>query len=228
MSTSGGWYAQQAKANPDLFRVVFDFNHRPQFWVHPQVVEGLPEAAVVKALAEAKHGTTHLAGWLSRTLELDVHEPEWDFEDTRRRLNLLAPETLAKIARFAAAALSWPGIASVIGKVQMQEIKSSFGEDAHSFALRRARFIVPEIDAVLPESDKPLYDNAIELGWNLLTSAACDEADSIQKRFMLKLPLAIAKKTPRSVPQDIRERAWNRIRKISTEVLTEGETKCFA
>ncbi len=222
------WYAQQAKANPDLFRVVFDFNRHPQFWVHPEVMERLPEATVVKALAGVTHGTSHLASWMCRTLELDAHEPVWDFEEPRRRLNLLAPETLAKIARFAAAALSWPRIASVIGKVQIQEIKGTFGEDAHSFALRRARFIVPESDAVLPESDKSLYDHAMELGWNLLTSAACDEADPIQQRFMLKLPVAIAEKTLLRVPQDVRERAWNRIRKISTEVLTEGETKCFA
>ncbi|MDH4454806.1 MAG: SctK family type III secretion system sorting platform protein [Verrucomicrobiota bacterium] len=228
MSTPGGWYAQQAKANPDLFRVVFDFNHRPQYWVHPEVMDRLPEAAVVKALAGATHGTAHLASWMRRILELDAHEPVWDFEEPRRRLNLLAPETLAKIARFAAAALSWPRLASVIGKVQIQEIKSTFGEDAHSFALRRARFIVPETDAILPESDKPLYDNALELGWNLLTSAACDESDPIQQRFVLKLPTAVAEKTLLRVQQDVREHAWNRIRKISAEVLTEGETKCFA
>ncbi|GEP43729.1 SctK family type III secretion system sorting platform protein [Brevifollis gellanilyticus] len=228
MSTPGGWYAQQAKANPDLFRVVFDFNSRPQYWVHPEVMDRLPDAKVVKALAGATHGSAHLAKWLRNILDLNAHEPVWDFEEPRRRLNLLAPETLAKLARFAAAALSWPRIASVIGKVQMQEIKSTFGEDAHSFALRRARFIIPESDAVLPESDKPLYDNAMELGWNLLTSAACDEADPIQQRFVLKLPMAVAERTLRRVPQDIRERAWNRIRKISTEVLTEGETKCFA
>lgn len=228
MSNSGGWYAQQARLNPDLFRVIFDFYRRPQFWLHPEVLDALPESVVVKALMNTKHGGSHLARWLNRTLSLDVHVPVWNFEEPRRRLNLLRPETLSSLARFAGAAMIWPSISSVIGKKQMQEVKGSFGEDAYAFALRRARFIVSDSDVAKPESGVPLYNYATELGWNMLSSAACDEAEPIQQRFLLKLPPAIAKKTMRRVPQEVRQTAWTRIRKISSEVLTEGEMKCFA
>lgn len=228
MSTPGGWYAQQAKSNPDLFRVVFDFNCRPQFWVHSEVIERLPECAVIQALANATHGTTHLASWLTRTLQLDMHEPIWDFEDPRRRLNLLSSETLTRLASFAGAALCWPRIASIIGKAEIQALKNTLGEEAHAFALRGARFIVPEKDAILPEGDTPIHQHVKDLGWNLITSAACDDADPVQQRFVLKLPSAVASKLIQRVPVEVRERAWNRIRKISAEVLTEGEMKCFA
>lgn len=223
-----GWYLQQAKQNPDLFRVVFDFNRRPQFWLHNEVVETLQQATVVKALSSASHGTAHLSAWLDKALGLDAWEPEWNFENSRRRLALLSPETLARLARFAGAALCWPAIVSVIAKAQIHEIKAALGEDAHAFALRRARLLIPESEALLPPPAKPLAAHAVEIGWNLVTSAAFDEAEPVQRRFSLKLPPTVAQRMAKTVASEARERAWSRVRKITTEVLTEGETKCFA
>ena len=228
MSTHNVWYAAQAKVNPDLFRVIFDFNRRPQFWLHPAVARTLPEAPLVNILASSRHGQGHLAVWLERALGLEAHAPVWDFEEPRRRLTLLGPQALARLAKFAGAALTWPAIVSVIGKSQMQEIRSDLGEDAHAFALRRARLLVPEKDAVLPEANAPLVAHALDLGWNLVTTAAYDELDAIRNRFTLKLPPAVAEKFRRRVDPEVRERAWSRIRQISREVLTEGEQKCFA
>src|SRR4051794_25069242 len=62
MTNQSLWYAAQAKANPDLFRVVYDFNRRPQSWVHASVLDALPHAAVVKALAATtNYGAGHVA-----------------------------------------------------------------------------------------------------------------------------------------------------------------------
>jgi len=228
MKPHSGWYVQQAKANPDLFRVVYDFNCRPQFWLHSAVTEELPHAVVVRALAGAAHGGSHLAAWLSKTLGLGAQEAVWDFQEPRRRLALLSPESLLKLARFAGAALCWPRLSSVIGRTEIQEIKAAIGEDAYSFALRRARLLVAQKDALVPQSGEPLMPQVIEAGWSLVATAASDDADSVQQRLMLKLPPSVAKKTVRPVDPDLRARAWSLIRKISPAVFTEGESKCFA
>ncbi len=228
MKPNSGWYVQQAKVNPDLFRVIYDFNCRPQFWLHSTLMEGLPQSGVVRALAGATHGSGHLSCWLSKTLGLDPGEVEWDFQEPRRRLTLLGPASLARLACFAGAALCWRQLSAIIGRVQIQEVKTALGEDAYSFALRRARLLVSQNDAAISVAGEPLVDHAINMGWNLLATAASDDADCVQQRFMLKLPPAIAKKTVRPVETELRARAWGLIRKITPAALSEGESKCFA
>lgn len=228
MKPHSGWYVQQAKANPDLFRVIYDFNCRPQFWLHAAVMESLPHSGIVRALAGATHGGGHLSAWLSKTLGLAPLEAEWDFQETRRRLALLGPASLERLACFAGAALCWPQLSAIIGRAQIQEIKIALGEEAYSFALRRARMLVPQQESLVSAASESLVDHVISTGWNLLATAASDDADSVQQRFMLKLPPAVAEKTVRPVEATLRARAWGLIRKISPAALTEGESKCFA
>lgn len=228
MNTSGHWYLSQAKTNPDLFRVIFDFNRRPQHWLHPEVVAQLPESRVVQILSQSTHGHAHLATWLTRTFKLDISESIWDFRETRRRLTLLSPATLFQLARFTGAALCWPRLAAIIGKQQIQSLKAALGENAHAFALRRARMIVPETETMQPPQSINLTDHVLNLGWQVVINAAFDEEEAIRKRFALKLPIAVQENLYAVTTPELRDRAWSRVRQISREVLTEGEMKCFA
>src|SRR4051794_35939795 len=116
MSVRGGWYAEQAKVNPDLFRVIYDFNRRPQHWIHPSVVESLPHAPVLHALASTNHGASHVSAWLMRELGLDRDEASWMFEEPRSRLVLLSSSTLRRLASYAGAACCWPRVSTTIGR----------------------------------------------------------------------------------------------------------------
>lgn len=102
------------------------------------------------------------------------------------------------------------------------------GEGAHSFALRRARFLVPENDTASPAEGAPLSVSALDRGWEMLAAAASDEAAAISLRFALKLPPAVASKVDRVSDPEARDRAWSLFRRIATEVLNEGEARCFA
>ncbi len=228
MSTPGGWYAAQSKKNPDLFRVIFDFNRRPQNWVHAEVLGALPHAKVVTALSGSYHGSAHLAEWVTKELGLESAEPCWDFEDKWQRLALLSTETLGRLARFCGAALSWPKISSIIGKVEMQEVKAALGDDAHAFALRRGRLLVSAEEAVLPEGQDPLAPHTLEVGWRLVMTAMGEVTEPLRQRFELKMPPGLPKMNLGPVAPELRERAWQRVSKVTPEVLTEGELKCFA
>lgn len=232
MSTRGGWYAAQAKANPDLFRVIFDFNRRPQHWVHSEVMNSLPHAPVINALTGSRHGSSHLAQWLDRELGLGGSSTCWDFSEARLRLALLGFSTLNRLARYAGAAACWPRVAATISKQEIRELKSALGEKAHVFALRRGRMIVPEHDTVPVPDSTSLGAHAIETGWRTIAAAMQTEHADLLRRFELKLLPEAA----RIVKAALAERsdssskgsAWNRLRKISPEVLSEGELKCFA
>lgn len=228
MNTSGLWYASQAKMNPDLFRVIFDFNRRPQHWLHPEVVAGLPQANVVRVLSQSTHGQSQLSSWLLRTLQLDDCEGVWDFEVIPRRLALLSPASLERLARFTGAALCWPRISAIIGKHQIQELKANLGEETHAFALRRARMIIPEAETMTAQDDISLTDQVHSLGWDVLISAINDGAEGLRRRLLLKMPLKMQCKVTTPLPPDQREKAWRRVRQINREVLTLGEMKCFA
>lgn len=228
MTTHGGWYAGQAKQNPDLFRAVFDFNRRPQHWVHPAVLQTLPHAEVVTSLAGSYHGAGHLAGWLLRQLKLADIEACWDFEEPRRRLFLLSHATLERLARFCGATLHWPRIAAAIGRAEIAEIKGTLGEDAHSFALRRGRMLVPETETAPPTTGISTAQQCLQTGWQLIATALTGDEDAMRRRWWLKLPPGAAGTLPTTAQPELRERAWQRVRRISPHVLTEGELKCFA
>ncbi len=228
MNTRGGWYAAQSKANPDLFRVIFDFNRRPQHWLHPSVMELLPHAPVIQALAGSTHGAGHVSAWLMQELDLLEDEPCWDFEEPRRRLNLLTPATLGRLARHCGATLAWPRIAAVIGRAEIQELKAALGEEAHAFALRRGRMIIPENEAVLPQPGASLAAHVLENGWRLILTAVSEDLGALRRRFKLKLPPDLLSANLGVVAPETRDRAWQRVRKICPQVLTEGEMQCFA
>ena len=230
MSTRGGWYAAQAKANPDLFRVIYDFNRRPQHWVHPSVIESLPHAPVVKALATTNYGAAHVSAWLTRELKLDQDEACWDFEEPRCRIALLSLGTLHRLACYAGAASCWPSVAATVGRDQLREIKATLGEEAHVFALRRGRMVVPESDTAPTTGTTSLAAHALDTGWRMVATAGHDERPAVQRRIALKLPPDVAQSITGKVPapSEMREKAWQRLRKIAPEVLTEGELKCLS
>ncbi len=228
MSTRAGWYAEQSKQNPDLFRAVFDFNRRPQHWLHPEVLQSLPHASVVTALASSYRGAGHLSAWLGQQLGLDELLDCWDFEEPRRRLFLLSHASLERLARFCGATLHWPRIAAMIGRAEIREIKGSLGDDAYTFALRRGRMLLPENEAAPLTSGAPLAAQSLRNGWCLLAAALDGEDEHITRRWRLKLPPADRENLSRPAESGTRERAWQRVRQISPHVLTEGEWKCFA
>ena len=226
LAASYSWYPAQAKANPDLFRAIFDFNCSPQFWLHERVHSSLPHQPVIQALSDSRYGARHLSRWLIQELHLVAQH--WHFEEIRLRLYLLSVGTLYRLARYCAAALTWPRIAAVIGRVEIHELKAMLGEDAHAFAMRRARFIVPQQETVSPVAGQSLGAFALSQGWGMLLRAAMHDSEALSRRLALKLPTDALDLLPDTVSDEQRHLDWTRVQKISKEVLTEGELKCFA
>ena len=225
------WYVHQAKVNPDLFRVIFDFNRRPQSWLHPEVMSALPHRHLVQALSQTNHGASHLSGWLGRELKLDSAETHWDFEEPRRRIALLSATTLHRLSCYAGSAACWPKIAAAIQRDELREVKATLGEEAHVFALRRGRLIVPEEETLSPPSGLSLAQHAMKVGWQIVSAVVENDPATVQQRFALKLPPKVAETLASEgsgLSPEFKSKAWQTLRKISNEVLTEGEAKCFA
>lgn len=228
-SDSPAWAAALLQQNPDLFRLVYDFNNRPSLWVHPQRMEQMPHFAIIKNLNQANAATrSGLEQWTSRHFQLTETAACWDFNEVRQRLALLQHDSLAKLALYCGAALRWSRISMIIAKSQIAELKAHIGEHAHAFALRRGRQVVEQQEASQSLPDYSLNQEIHFLGWTTLLSCMAGESESLLARMQLKLP----DKTPQPVYSKIeeaeRESAWKKVQKVLGEVLTREEMRCFA
>jgi hypothetical protein len=223
------WSASLIRTNPDLFRLIHDFNYRPSHWIHPARAAALPHAAVSTALLQRGQALPQLNRWIAGRLSMQMRETAfWDFTDPRQRLALLSHETLAKIALFCGAAWRWSRIAVIIGRSQIVELKKAIGEQAHVFALRRGRLVIDQKSAFESMPDRTLVQEIHELGWITVLTALGGECAGLLDRFVLKLPEDVPQFDFFGVNARTRDAAWQRVRKVLGEVLSKGEMKCFA
>lgn len=228
-SDSSAWAVALLQKNPDLFRLIYDFNNRPSLWIHPQRLEQMPHFNVIKNLNQSSAATrAGLEQWAVRHFQLTNTTVCWEFKEARQRLALLQHDSLAKLALYCGAALRWSRISMIIAKSQIAELKGHIGEHAHAFALRRGRQVVEQQEA---SQSLPYYSLNQEihfLGWTTLLSCMGGESESLLSRMQLKLP----DKTPQPAYAEIkeaeRESAWKKVQKILGEVLTREEMRCFA
>lgn len=223
------WTISLLKSNPDLFRLIHDFNHRPGHWLHPSRAAALPDAELTAVLLQRGHDLKRLNVILLEKLGLRELPPCWDFSEPRRRLALLRHDTLARLATFCGAALRWSRVATVIGRNQIAELKGAIGEHAHAFALRRGRLVVdPESAAQTTLPGRSLHEEIHELGWHTLLSSLSGESPALLSRLALKLPEDLPQPDYGSIGAETRDSSWQKLRKVLAEVLTREEMRCFA
>ena len=227
--TLQSWYATLAQSNPDLFRLIHDFNTRPQHWVPPQRLSALPNANVVGYLSKAGHSRALLGKWVFNQLGVDPDKASWEFTEPRSRLALLSWEALEALARFSGAALRWSEIKSIIGKEDIQRLKARLGGDAHLFALQRGPFLRSAANLkTLGKNAPPLPDQAWLDGWGMVAKALAGEPLPTIERFLLKVPKEFRDVYSDNLPVEVRDGAWGFIRRVAQEVLPELELRCFA
>lgn len=225
---AAAWATKLVTGNPELFRLVHDFNLRPANWVETSRLSELPNAAVANGLLQNGHGYAEVHAWAATALKLDQQPACWDFAEPRRRIALLGHETLQRLAIFCGSALCWNRISTIIGKSQIAELKGAIGEHAYAFALRRGRMVVPQ-PLPTPVGDNSTLNELIHTqGWRLLLGTMAGEAAAIMSRVSLKLPRHIDVPDEAANPPEGRDSAWSRVRKILPEVLNREELRCFA
>lgn len=226
MSTAR-WMQSLVKTRPDLYRAIYDWNAYPHRWALPAWLDVISVPAPVVALLEkTTRGRQRLSQSFRRALRL--HEELWDFQSPRRRLALLPPATLERLARFAGATVLAPAIARIITRDERRSLTDRIGEDAYLFALRRGRLLTPtpELSAFL-QRDGDLHASVEHAGWRLLAACVEDESPALRLRFRLKTPRAVTLPAGGEAAPH-RDAAWALVEPIVRETLSREELRCFA
>lgn len=223
------WYAELAVRQPDLFRMIGDFNTKPQHWAHPERLAALPHGDVLAILDTSVTGQRHAARWVTGQLGLSQVPAWWDFTPARRRLILINWLTLEKLACYCGAAIHASKIAATIARAQTIELKSAIGAAAHAFALRRGRLVnVPDLPQLQAPGGAGLGRQVLDSGWAAVLGLLSDEPAELLRRFWVKLPPAMAQDRMPKLAAEECEQVWNFVRRVGREVFSKEEEACFA
>ncbi len=232
----------RVKEQPDLFRLIHEFNRAPQNWVRPDYLEKVPHLGVVKFLSQRTAGRDAARGWVEGQLNLAENMVCWDFEEARRRVALLSWESLERVANCVGAVLKGSEIATLIDRNVILELKTGIGPDAYDFALRGGghRKLSDSLSKWISRwqggksssgnGSQPVHmaDQVSLVGWGVLRSALAGESEALWQRFHLKVPPAF-----RDLPletgkvEDVRQECWNLVWTVCRKLLSEEELKCF-
>lgn len=220
------WFQTLVKHRPELYRSIYDWNMYPHRWALPAALAGRADGAVIGILETSPSGRQRLSGYFRAAL--DLPECWWDFQESRRRLALLAPSSLARLAAFSGATLHASRLARIVARSERNAFTNRLGEDAYAFALRRGRLMPP------PEALRPLAADTDDLagdvqraGWRLLGCCLREEPAAVRDRFRLKAPAehgVFEAAAPAATP----ENSWAFLQPIARAALNAPELRCLA
>jgi hypothetical protein len=219
------WLTQIAKTQPDLFRSIYDFNLRPQFWVHPSRLTSVPASAYCQKLS----GIGRSEPMISRSLRGHFGLDQilwWDFRANYLRLALLAPERLNLLAAYCGAVIHRTMLTQLISRADRLRAKELLGPGPIEYAIRRGQLLLSGDLRALTEKEGDLTQ-VVTTGWKLLAQILSGEAEGVRVRFHLKQDPSslVSAETGRTTGPEL---GWQLAWRISQEVLNPKEIQCLA
>ncbi len=226
MSTAR-WFTSLVRSNPELHRLVYDFNHYPHRWARTEWLEDCALSAAASPLLEqSARGRARLGRHYCTTLGLKDHF--WDFEAGHRRLALLPHATLAQLGIFAGAALHWMSLARCVTQTQNRATIGQIGPAAFSYGMRRGRTLLGASGLGTPGLPTALdHDTVSAAGWKIITACLRDESPAVFRRFRLKSPRSFDLRDEGDLAL-IPATAWAFVQPIITDILPLSDQRCFA
>ncbi|MBV8586858.1 MAG: SctK family type III secretion system sorting platform protein [Verrucomicrobia bacterium] len=219
------WLTQVAKTQPDLYRSIYDFNLRPQFWVHPTRLASVPASACCQKLSGIARSEPIISRSLRTHFELD-QIPWWDFRINYLRLALLAPERLQLLAAYCGAVMHRTMLTRLISRADRLRAKELLGPGPIEYAIRRGQLLLTGDLRAFSANEGELAQ-VVTAGWKLLAQILSGEAEGVRTRFHLKQDPAtlVSVQTGRATAPEL---GWQLAWRIGQEVLNPQEIKCLA
>jgi hypothetical protein len=124
-----------------LFRLVHQFNVLPAAYAHPSWFEGFVPPDLLGILRKSRRGVQQLSAMLLRRHGL-TDEACYDFDYRHRRFALLPAEVVRQLALYCGLAFQHRRLAAVVGRTALERIKTSIGEKAYLFTVKRAPLLM--------------------------------------------------------------------------------------
>lgn len=221
------WLQSLVRDRPDLYRAIYDWNAYPHRWILPAWLnDAAVPTAVITQLEKTSAGRERLGRHFRQVYRLE--EMIWDFQEPRRRIALLSGPTLARLARFAGAAIHAGRLARVVTKDERRATTERIGEDAYTFALRHGwRLTASDGTGGANDAMGSLVEAVEQSGWRVVATCVQGEAETIRRRLRLKAPPSQPVFQDTAAQPPVKD-AWNFLQPIAREALTPEELRCFA
>ncbi len=184
----------------------------------------LDDARIRRAWASACNKAAPTSGW-------------WDFSDETRRLVLLSPEQIRRLALCFSAAVHAEELAHILDRRQVLEMRALLGEDVFAYAIRRGRYQIGSLrqDILRAMPAATLGERLLLLARAVLLLMGETWPEDLRRIWHQKLSLLsftseVPAFTAESLPQPSREQRralWFTLKKILLREAAPQWAPCF-
>ncbi|PIE42688.1 MAG: hypothetical protein CSA50_09080 [Gammaproteobacteria bacterium] len=181
--------AQEEPASSNkLSDLVWEFNFRPDHYIHDSWLEQMPDGPLIKKLGGCHRGADRIVGYLMQRLGLEG-QVFFNFSSALARIGLWRGQDLERLIMHTGSIFYYAKVQKIVAREDLLHIRDQMGEELFSFMQRRAVPLKGKIDLNLKLPTGLGTEETIILAGLLCFHAALGNYPlALRKRLMLKLP----------------------------------------
>lgn len=171
-----------------LSDLVWEFNFRPDHYIHDSWLEQMPDGPLIKKLGGCHRGADRIVQYLMQRLGLEG-QVFFNFSNSLTRIGLWPGEDLERLIMHTGAVFYHAKVQKVVAREEVLQIRDQMGDELFSFMQRRAVQLKGRmvLNVKLPAGLDA--EQALILAGLLCFHAALESYPlALRKRLMLKLP----------------------------------------
>lgn len=173
----------------ELFKLICEFNLFPSQYIHETWIENIPCAALFKKLCKINRCQRKLSAFIFKHFNLE-REFSFNFKNRINLMGLVNAADMYKLVYYSGLAVNAGKISKVIQRDALLSLKKELGEDAYSFGLQKAPFLMggAVFDFGDEEESNDFFSHVIYCGMKCLEAAFSGESRGLFQRILFKLP----------------------------------------
>jgi hypothetical protein len=170
----------------DRNHLINEFNFLPLRYIHSSWLKTIPAGKCIEEMRSCARTEYRLSRYLLTHFELE-NEYYFDFTDEVKTIALLDQNKISEVARYAGLVINREQIKTKIARDEVVQLKQQIGEDAYTFAIKRAPFFgaIPEFPSIYTSEHMPV--NVTVSGIQCLATLFSGNS-ALFKRVFLKFP----------------------------------------
>ncbi|HPE58803.1 MAG TPA: SctK family type III secretion system sorting platform protein [Thiolinea sp.] len=180
--------ADTIRSNKKLSSLVWEFNFRPDHYIHDSWLEKMPDGPLIRKLVGKHRSAERIVQHLFQRFGLE-NQVFFHFSNSLTRIALWSGKDLEKLVLHTGSVLYYPKIQHIIVREDVQKIRELVGEDIFMFMQRSANHLRGKMDLELDLPRKlPPRKWLVLAGMACFMTALQDYPPALRKRLLLKLP----------------------------------------
>ncbi|MBI1247957.1 hypothetical protein GC197_08975 [bacterium] len=217
---------QMLRNHPSLLTKVHDFNCHVARHIHSQRFTQFLPLAILSALCDSRRGERKLSRWAVEQWQLSP-EGIWDFQEPYRRVALLLPTQMDRLIRYLSATVHTAQISRAIDRRTLTQFKEVLGEEAYTFAIKRAPLLSRLVPESLQSSTGIEPERMLDSGLACLGMLLADCPAELIRRTTLKLEENQSIEPIRDADSDTRQRLWSLVKRLTLTEISPEFAPCF-